>query len=636
MHAWKIDMANSLLPTWLKSLRPNTYFRQECDQILSAVNVIEKQVSAITDAELQARFNGLRPCADGGVLPVERLPEIFALVREACRRAVGLRPYDVQILAGIILARGHIAEMATGEGKTLTAALPASALALTGRGVHVATVNAYLAKRDHELMSPVYSLLGLTAALLPEKVGGDKKRAAYEADITYGTGYEFGFDYLRDQLQAMGRVRPQLGEEWRSQLLGNNPPEPARGVQRPFAHAVVDEVDSVLIDEATTPLIISGTPEKGENPAAALYQEANRIALELRPDHDYVVDITDHSLELSDEALQRLYTTLPDRLRPLMRRAWHEHVEQALRAHCFYKRDVHYLVRKSAIEIIDINTGRSFVDRKWRAGLHQAVEAKENVRITHETTSDVSISRQRFFRMYPLLAGMTGTAMEQQAELRSVYGLAVVPVPLHRPSKRVNYPTRVFGNTQAMIQAVIQEVKACLKRGQPVLVGTRSVQRSDEVAAALHAEGIEVVLLNARQDEAEAEIIACAGRAGRVTIATNMAGRGADIPLGPGVAENGGLHVIGVEFNDARRINRQLIGRCARQGEPGSSQFFVAWDDTLATRMFPQRRHMDGECEAGEVRHFHKAMLRAEREAYRIRCRVMEHDKWLDNLKRHI
>ncbi len=618
-------------------LQPSRGVLDECHALLDRVNNLEERFRGLDDHSLRDGFLAMRNHLRDGVLPTAYLPEAFARVREACRRAVGMRPYDVQVLAGMILARGCIAEMATGEGKTLTATLPVAVHALSGRGVHVATVNAYLAERDHGLMKPVFRLLGLSSALLAERIPPEMKRKAYAADITYGTGYEFGFDFLRDQLSLIGAGKARYGDLWCKRILGETMKEASPGMQRPFAFALVDEIDSVLIDEAVTPLIISGAAAKGENPAAALYRSADRVAARLTPDTDFVLDESSQRVALARKGLQTVYETLPDSLHGLLRRAWHEHVEDALRARLTLHRDVHYLLRKGAVEIIDSNTGRSFPDRKWRGGLHQAVEAKEQVLVTHETVSEVSISRQRFYKLYPLLAGMTGTAMEQKTEFRSAYKLETVPVPLNRPSQRTGLPPRIFVSSSAMIQAVLAETMACVAMKRPVLIGTRSVRRSDEIADAFAVAGIDVTLLNARQDAQEAEVIALAGQARRITIATNMAGRGADIPLGPGVAECGGLHVIGVEFNDARRINRQLVGRCARQGDPGSCRFFLSLDDHILMHVKrPEAGIPEGELSARYLNGFQKAMLGAEKKAFRMRCAVMAADKWLDSLKQNI
>lgn len=604
---------------------------------LAAVNRWEPEIRGLDATALGVRFQALRPVFAAGPA-LERLPEAFAIVREAVVRTQGLRPYDVQIMAGLVMARGQLAEMATGEGKTLVATLPAAVLALAGRGVHVATVNAYLAKRDCELMRGVYELLGLTVALLPEKGPPDRKRAAYAADVTYGTGYEFGFDYLRDQLARLGQPPPRLGGRWCETLTDWPQAAPPRPVQRPLAHAVIDEIDSVLIDEAVTPLVISRPMPPGENPDAFIYRQADEAARQLVPEEHYEVLPAERKLHLTRAGMERAYTLRPAQKNHRLRRAWHEYVEQALRARHLFERDGHYLERKGAIEIIDENTGRSFPDRKWRDGLHQAVEVKEGVGVTHETESDVSISRQRFYKLYPFLCGMTGTAREEEDELLEVYGLRVFPIARHRPLQRTDLPPRVFGTREAKHAAIVEAVRACLAAGRPVLVGTRTVRHSEELAARLHAAGIPHVLLNARQDADEAEVVAQAGWPGRVTLATNMAGRGTDIKPASAVLALGGLHVIGEESNESRRIDRQLAGRAGRQGDPGSSQFFISYEDDLIARSSatPPVSPGDGELPAHHLRVRDACQLNSERKLAARRAAVMRADQWMDKLKKNL
>lgn len=603
---------------------------------IAEVAALEPEIKALDDAALRARFQALKPAfADGPAL--DRLPEAFALVREAVVRAKGWRPYDVQIMASLVMSRGQLAEMATGEGKTLVATLPACVLALAGKGVHVATVNAYLAKRDFELMSPIFAFLGITAAYLPEKASPDQKRAAYACDITYGTGYEFGFDYLRDQLAQLAAPTPKLGRRYCETVLGWTPLAAPKPAQRPPAYAVIDEIDSVLIDEAVTPLVISRPIPPGENPEAPIYRQADALALELTEEH-YELQMGKRTLALTRPGLERIYEAKPPTMKNKLRRAWHEYVEQALRARKLFDRDVHYLVRNNAIEIIDENTGRSFADRKWRGGLHQAVEAKEKVEVTHETESDVTISRQRFYKLYPFLCGMSGTASEEESEFLEVYGLRVFPIPRHRPLQRVELPGRVFGTCRAKHEAIVAAAKAMLASGRPVLIGTRTVRRSEELSARLHEAGIAHVLLNARQDKDEADVVALAGHPARITIATNMAGRGTDIKLAPGVAEAGGLHVIGEERNESRRIDRQLEGRSGRQGDPGSCQFFVSLEDDLVAKSEspPAPPQEKGELPAHHLRTFEVCQILQERKQTLQRAAVMREDRWMETLKKNL
>jgi preprotein translocase subunit SecA len=597
---------------------------------------LEPELKALPDEALRARFQALRPAFAEGP-PLDKLPEAFALVREAVVRTKGIRPYDVQIMAGLVMARGQIAEMATGEGKTLVSTLPSCVLALAGKGVHVATVNAYLAKRDFELMRGIFEFLGLTVAFLPEKARPDEKRAAYAADVTYGTGYEFGFDYLRDQLALLNAPVPRLGRKWCETLLDLPPLAAPVPVQRPPAYAVIDEIDSVLIDEAVTPLVISRPMPQGENPEAPVYQKADEAA-RLMTDEHYELSAAEKKIALTRAGLERAYELRPPLKQQHLRRAWHEYVEQALRARQLFNRDVNYLVRKNAVEIIDENTGRSFADRKWRGGLHQAVEAKEGVEITHETESDVTISRQRFYKLYPFLCGMSGTASEEEGELLDVYDLRVFPIPRNRPIQRIDMPGRIFGTRRAKHAAIIEAAREQILKGRPVLIGTRTVLQSEELAKLLKKAGVAYILLNARQDADEAAIVALAGHAGRVTIATNMAGRGTDIKLGPGVSEAGGLHVIGEERNDSRRIDRQLSGRAGRQGDPGSSQFFMSYEDDLIARSSdtPPKPPAQGEIPAREAALMDVFQMRQEQKQAAQRAAVMRNDQWLDGLKKNL
>ncbi|MET0261889.1 MAG: hypothetical protein ABW223_03245 [Rariglobus sp.] len=620
---------------WVHQLRRRRAMREIKAQVAETAR-LEPEIKALTDEALRARFLGLRPAFIERP-PLERLPEAFALVREAVVRTKGIRPYDVQIMAGLVMARGQLAEMATGEGKTLVSTLPSCVLALAGKGVHVATVNAYLARRDYELMRCIFDFLGLTSAFLPEKAATEQKRAAYAADITYGTGYEFGFDYLRDQLALLNAPAPKLGSKWCEAIMDLPETSAPVSAQRPLAYAVIDEIDSVLIDEAVTPLVISKPMPQGENPEAPIYHEADAVARVLTEEH-YEFSRYTKKIALTREGLERVYQLHSSPKNQRLRRAWHEYVEQALRAHHVFERDVSYLVKKGAVEIIDENTGRSFADRKWRGGLHQAVEAKERVKVTHETESDVTISRQRFYKLYPFLCGMSGTASEEESELLEVYGLRVFPIPRNRPLQRVDLAGRMFGTREAKHAAIVEATRTMIATGRPVLIGTRTVLHSEELATLFKAARIPYVLLNARQDEGEAEIVAQAGRSGRVTIATNMAGRGTDIKLGEGVEELGGLHVIGEERNESRRIDRQLSGRAGRQGNPGTSQFFMSYEDDLIARSSeePPTSPEAGELPAHHLRLMDVCQLRCEHAQAGRRAAVMRDDHWMEGLKKNL
>ena len=630
--------------------------------LLERVNRHEAACLLIDDGELRGRWetsqkraesaDRSRPPASSSapVLDEELLAEALALAREAARRHLGLRAYDVQIEAALALIRGDVAEMATGEGKTLAAALAAACLALPGRGVHIATVNLYLAERDAAGMGPLFAALGLSVGVLRDNDDPAAKAAAYTCAVTYGTGYEFGFDYLRDQMRLHSDAPVRPGERLASRLLARTLPR-SQPLQRAVPFALVDEIDSVLIDEATTPLLISLAGSE-PHPHPFPYLSADRIAVNLVAPADIEIDPRRRSVRLTAAALEKIYTPafLPSEgaLETMrLQRPWHFYVEQALRARHLFGRDVDYLVRDGAIELIDEYTGRSFAERKWRDGLHQAVEAKEGLTLTQETSAELSISRQAFYRRYPHLCGTTGTARESAAEIADVYGLAVVPIPRHRPNLLELLPDRVFRSWEEKIAAMLREIARRHAAGQPVLVGTRTVRKSEELAAALHAAGLggQACLLNARQDAEEAELIGRAGEEGRITIATNMAGRGADIVPSPAAVERGGLFVLGQERHESRRVDRQLAGRSGRQGMPGQAQFFLSPDDDLLAahapaeaarlRTAPDDGAGGGELAPHHAEVFHSVQLRVEALHVEERKVLTRHDEQLASLKRH-
>jgi len=492
---------------------------------------------------------------------------------------LGVTYYDVQLLSGLALARGSVAEMQTGEGKTFVAALPAFIHALAGRGVHVLTSNGYLAERDFQLLTPAYECMGLSAGVLQANGPIAEKRSAYACDVTYGPGYEFGFDYLRDQVTLRRAEEATLGDTLLARLRGNGPgTEPP--IQRGLACAIVDEVDHVLIDDASSPLIISEPTADAAEDADA-HRVARSMISRLQHDRDYQFDASSGLVQLTKQGSKAIHTDDAPIPWKVLLRPWSEYVEQALRVELVFRRDVHYVVQEGEVRVVDESTGRVFAERSWRDGLHQAIEAREGVKITAEKRSTARITRQRLFRLYDRLCGMTGTAMESEAEFREFYGLGVVPIPLWKPSQRTLDPTRWFADVDAKWNAVVEEVRQIHCEGRPVLVGTRTIAASEALAQRLRERGVPHQVLNGKQDADEATIVAQAGQPGAVTIATNMAGRGTDIKLGPGVAERGGLHVIGTERHTSRRIDRQLVGRCARQGDPGTAQFFLSADDEL-------------------------------------------------------
>jgi preprotein translocase subunit SecA len=573
-HPGLLDrFANRALGPLIRSLRG---WRVRHAHIPQLVAKHAEQMRKLSDDTLRSAAAELRMELRQSGLSAPAVARAFALIRETAGRTVGMRHFDCQLVGGWILLNGLVAEMETGEGKTLTATLPACTAALAGVPVHVITVNDYLTARDAEAMRPVYEALGLTVGVIVHGMDTAARRAAYACDITYCTNKELTFDYLRDRM-ALGRQdsRVQLNIE----RLARGETRAAKLVLRGLFFAIVDEADSVLIDEARTPLIISGMADGA--PELAMYEAALAVAERLE-DTDFRIDERERYVELTMEGKKRLEQwaeELPAMFRGEHRRE--ELITQALQASRLFERDTHYLVRDGKVEIIDEFTGRILADRKWEQGLHQMVEAKEGCALSNQQTSVARITYQRFFRRYLWLAGMTGTAQEVSGELWSVYKLAVVRVPTNRPVRRRHRGTQVFATEGAKWTAVVDRVRELHQQRKPVLIGTRSVIASERVSEALTHAGIEHQLLNARQDQQEAEIVAQAGEPGKVTVATNMAGRGTDIRLGAGIADKGGLHVIATELHESARIDRQLFGRCGRQGDPGSTEAIVSLEDEL-------------------------------------------------------
>ena len=560
----------------------------------------------------------------------------IALIAEAIRRTRGLSPYDVQLHAGLTLASGQLAEMATGEGKTLVALLPAFCFALHGHGAHIATVNSYLAARDCEFARPAFALLGMTTGLLAERAAPQEKRAAYACDVTYGVGTEFGFDYLRDQVAIRAARARQPTRHFHHVLLGHIAPKPET-VQRGHAFAVIDEADSVLIDEARSPLIIA-TGAKAPSATPHVYRLADRIATQLHADEDFTRESPARPLALTPAGERRALDLLTDDVIPHLRRRWALYVEAALRARLQFRRDVHYVVREDEVVIVDEFTGRLCPDRTWREGLHQAVEAAARVTITEENSSEATISRPAYFRLYRTVCGMTGTAREAASELRQSYGLRTSITPLHRPSQREILPDRIFRTRDAKLSAVAAEVARRHAQNQPVLIGTRTIENSEALLEKLLPFGFPFRILNAKQDAEEAAIIEQAGEPGIVTIATNMAGRGAHIPVPVESQRLGGLHVIGLERHESSRIDRQLIGRTARQGQPGSAQFFLSLEDDLLQRHAPAlaarlAATADEELPASTAAHFLRTQRKVESADREQRRQLAKYDRWLDELK---
>jgi preprotein translocase subunit SecA len=557
--------------------------------IVPSVRRRERELDKLSDVELRQFAARLRGRARGGTSLEKLLPEAFGLVCVAAKRTLGLRPFDVQLAAGAVMHYQGLAELATGEGKTLTASLPAVLNALPGKGVHVTTVNDYLAKRDAEWIGPIYQALGLSIGVLQMQMPEPQRKEAYHADITYGMASEFGFDFLRDRMKIRGGMggAPPFWNAW-----GDGPAAPMDPrIQRDLNFAFVDESDSVFIDEARTPLIIAMPTRPATPEECVVYLWADALARKFRWNEHFTFDAKKDKIELTEAGKAEVRWSNPpsgehshafDKL--------FEHIERACHSHYRYIRDQHYMIHDNKIVIVDEYTGRPMPDRHWRDGLHQAVEAKEQVPITLASDHAAKITFQSYFRLYKKLAGMTGTAAQNWVEIRRVYRLWVVCIPTNRPVIREHLPDRVFPTEDAKFDAIVTEVAQLQAAGRPVLIGTRSVEKSEKLSEKLTAAGVEHQVLNARQNEQEAEIVSQAGMPGRVTIATNMAGRGTDIKLGPGGAAAGGLHVLGTERHDARRVDRQLIGRAGRQGDPGSGQFFVSLEDELLEALGAKRQ----------------------------------------------
>ncbi|WP_313628863.1 preprotein translocase subunit SecA [Enterococcus italicus] len=582
------------------------------DHIAKKVESFAEQIAALSDEQLQAKTNEFRQRLKGGETLDQLLPEAFAVVREAAKRVLGLYPYHVQLMGGIVLHDGNIPEMRTGEGKTLTATMPVYLNALSGKGVHVVTVNEYLATRDSTEMGELYNFLGMTVGLNINSLSSEEKRAAYACDITYSTNNELGFDYLRDNMVV-----------YRHQM-----------VQRPLNYAIVDEVDSILIDEARTPLIISGQAEK----STALYIRADNFVKKLKEEDDFKIDLQSKTIGFTEQGIEKAeeYFGLTN-LYDIENTALTHHLDQALRANFIMIRDIDYVVQENQVLIVDQFTGRIMDGRRYSDGLHQAIEAKEGVEIEDETKTMATITFQNFFRMYKKLAGMTGTAKTEEEEFREIYNIQVIQIPTNRPVIREDRADLLYPTLESKFTAVVQDIKERYRKGQPILVGTVAVETSELLSNLLNKENVPHEVLNAKNHFKEAEIILNAGQKGAVTIATNMAGRGTDIKLGLGVAEVGGLAVIGTERHESRRIDNQLRGRSGRQGDPGVSQFYLSLEDDLMKRFgseriksFLERLKIDEEDAVIQSRMLTKqveaAQKRVEGNNYDTRKNVLQYD----------
>jgi preprotein translocase subunit SecA len=579
--------------------------------MVQQISSLEPEVEKLSDEQLRLKTQQFREKLSQGASLDDLLPEAFAVVREASKRTTGMRHFDVQLIGGIVLHQGKISEMATGEGKTLVATLPAYLNGLTGKGVHIVTVNDYLARRDAEWMGPIYKFLGLSVGIIQHDSSTQERQDAYHSDIAYGTNNEFGFDYLRDNMKYDLRDY----------------------VQREHNFAIVDEVDSILIDEARTPLIISGPAEESTDK----YYKIDRIIPRLKKDSDYTVDEKANSVTLTEDGIlhaerllgiQNLYD--PNNM------DWLHHIHQGLKAHALFESDVDYVVKDGQVIIVDEFTGRLMPGRRYSDGLHQALEAKENVKIESENQTLATITLQNYFRMYKKLAGMTGTAETEAVEFGKIYNLDVVVIPTNRNLTRLSFPDVVYRTEKEKFNAVVEEIKELNTTGRPVLVGTVSIDKSERLSTLLKRTGIKHVVLNAKYHEKEAEIVAQAGQKAAVTIATNMAGRGTDIVLGEGVANLGGLHIVGTERHEARRIDNQLRGRAGRQGDPGTSRFYLSLEDDLmrifgSDRISPMMQRLGME-EGVPIEHklvtrsIEHAQKQVESRNFEIRKHLLEYD----------
>ena len=579
--------------------------------LIEEINQFESQIKQLSDQEMKQKTSEFKERLNNGEPLDGLLPSAFALVREASVRTLGMRHFDVQLIGGIALHKGTIAEMKTGEGKTLMSTLPAYLNALTGKGVHIVTVNDYLARRDAEWMSKIYHFLGLEVGVILHDMNDQERKIAYRSDITYGTNNEFGFDYLRDNMKF---DKDSLA-------------------QRELNFAIVDEVDSILIDEARTPLIISGPAEKSTH----LYTQVNIIIPAFAKDEDYTLDEESKSVALTETGIAKgeALLNIDNLYNPANIEILH-HLNQALKAHKVFKRDTDYIVQNNQVVIVDEFTGRLMSGRRYSEGLHQALEAKENVKIENENQTLATITFQNYFRMYNKLSGMTGTALTEAPEFKKIYNLDVLAIPTHKKMIRIDYPDLIYKTKKEKYDAAIQEIMRLHKKGQPVLVGTISIDVSEDMSEKLKKKGVPHTVLNAKHHEAEAQIVANAGQKGAVTISTNMAGRGTDIVLGEGVVELGGLHILGTSRHESRRIDNQLRGRSGRQGDPGSSRFYLSLEDDLLRIFGGDRIHavMDklGIEEGEHIEHrfiskaIENAQSKVEGHNFEIRKHLLEYD----------
>ncbi len=608
--------------------------------MVTNVREMEEHLSVMTDKQLRQCVDKIRIAVRDGDAIDRHLPSIFAAVCVVARRELKMRPYAVQMIGGYELHRGRIAEMATGEGKTLVATLPATLNAITGRGVHVVTVNDYLAKRDAESMSPVYRALGLTVGVIVSGMDDDARRAAYRCDVVYATNKELGFDFLRDQI----KIHEQSHQKKLDTAALLNRRDAVQPVQRQLYFAIVDEADSILIDESRTPLVIAGP--SGPSPLAWAYEWANQLAQRFRPRHDFDLKMDRRTLEWKEAGLGRLQKVLVETSTPsITGESWQTLIVNALRARWLFNKDQHYVIAGEEVVIVDEFTGRRMPGRTWSDGLHQAVQAKEKMPVNTPSATLARTTYQHFFRLYEKLSGMTGTGATEKGEFKRVYKMGVTRIPTHRPVRRIRLADRIFRTTREKWNGVAEEAHRQWKSGRPVLIGTTSIDDSEALSRVLTARGIKHEVLNARPENAgrEAEIVARAGEMGSVTIATNMAGRGTDIKLGAGVQTLGGLSVIGTQRHESRRVDNQLVGRCGRQGDVGAAVFMLSLQDPLLQHLLSRRRiawlrrkfraNWGSEITGMWTRlFFARAQRKVEAMHYRQRQQLMEYEDWLNKV----
>ena len=611
---------------------------------MQAVAAQEVRMRGLVSDQIRKESLSLRYRAMSGEALVKILPEAFALVREAGRRALNMRHFDVQILGGAALFDGCIAEMQTGEGKTLTATLPLYLHALAGHGAHLATVNDYLAQRDAEWMRPIYNLLGVTVGVVLTDSSPDDRRAAYGADITYGTAKEFGFDFLRDRLllRAQGRMQSDFLGDGSAERWSSRGDEP---VQRTMHFALVDEADSILIDEARTPLIIGSLGDESRETVIATFRWAAENSPIFENEEHFTIEEDSRKIELTGRG-RALVRSLPrdEVMRQVALVDLYDFIERGIKVHRDFHLDRQYVIRDGEIVIVDEFTGRLAEGRKWRDGIHQAIEAKEKIEVSVPTGQAARITVQDLFHRYRHIGGMTGTASTSAPELCKIYKTPVVLVPTNRPPKRVRLPDQVFGTMLQKFEAIVAEIRIHHDQGRPVLIGTRSIDKSMILSRLLGEAGIQHQVLNANEVEREAEIVAEAGKYGRVTVATNMAGRGTDVKLEPDVRVVGGMHVICTELHDAARIDRQLIGRCGRQGDPGSYRQYLSLDDDIIRSGLGMKKADQmttvGKSQSGPFHSlasiFRRAQRRVERKHFRDRMMLLHHERERTKMQREI